>query len=346
MRQRRSLSRAAALGFALLLIGALPNLVEAKVLTWSAMADRSNVPLDVPTVVTLTITAPLVNPTLINCVDVRIPSVYVVGSVTYADSRGSGYSWTVINSTGHVKVKDTDNSRGLGGLLSTSSLLLHITVTGQNVSSANWSATAYDRFDCNHNPSSAPAIPMKITGSAPTPTPTPAPTPTPTPTPTATPSPTRSPTPTPTPSPGGTPRPTPLPTSASGPTPAPSSSVLASPTPSATPAGGGGALPTSGSTPAAPGSGAGSLGSGPGGSSGLSVPQAGSGTTLNVNVTGFGSGLGAFAWTVPGFLVGLPSLIVLLILGGQMAGAALFVPVTRRIFGNSRSKRRGRSSIV
>jgi len=49
---------------------------------------------------------------------------------------------------------------------------------------------------------------------------------------------------------------------------------------------------------------------------------------------------------VPGFLLGLPGLAVLLILGGQMAGAALFVPLSRRIFGNSRSKRRGRSSVV
>jgi hypothetical protein len=336
---RRSLTRAAAAGvFGLMLIGALPGLADADALTWSISADRSSVPLGVPTVVSLTIEGPTIDlSNLVNCVVVRIPSVYAVGSVTYADSRGSGYTWIVSKSTGTVTVHDTNDSRGVGGLMSPS-LFLHITVTGQNVSSADWSATAYDQFDCKDNRSSAPAIPMKITGSSPTPTPTPAPTPTPTPT--------RPPTPKPTPGPGSTPRPTPLPTSASGPTPAPSSSALASPTPSAATSGDGGALPPSGPPSAGPGSGAAGTGSGPGGSTGLSVPKADSGTSLNVNVAGFGSGLGAFAWTVPGFLIGLPGLIVLLILAGQMAGAALFVPLSRRIFGNSRSKRRGRSSMV
>jgi hypothetical protein len=340
--RRRSLSRAVAGAFALLLIGALPGLVDAEALTWSITADHSSVPLGVPTVVSLTIKGPTIDlSNLVNCVVVRIPSVYAVGSVTYADSRGSGYTWIVWKSTGTVTVHDTNDSRGVGGLLSPS-LFLHITVTGQNVSSANWSATAYDRFDCKHNPSSAPAIPMKITGSTPTPTPTPTPTATPTPKPTSTP--TRPPTPAPTPA--ATPRPTAPPLSATGPSPSPSDSGLPSPSPSAAPSGDGGALPPNGLPSAAPGLGTGGTGSGSGGSTGLSVPQAGSGTTLNVNVAGFGSGLGAFAWTVPGFLLGLPSLIVLLILGGQMAGAALFVPVTRRIFGNSKRKRRGRSPMV
>jgi len=36
-------------------------------------------------------------------------------------------------------------------------------------------------------------------------------------------------------------------------------------------------------------------------------------------------------------------MLVLLILGGQMAGAAIFVPLTRRFLGDSKTKRRGRS---
>lgn len=76
------------------------------------------------------------------------------------------------------------------------------------------------------------------------------------------------------------------------------------------------------------------------------MPVAEPGSTLNISLGNFGSGLGAFAWTVPGFLLGLPALLVLLILAGQMAGAALFVPITRRIFGDSRKKRRGRPAVV
>ena len=59
------------------------------------------------------------------------------------------------------------------------------------------------------------------------------------------------------------------------------------------------------------------------------------GSAINVSLGEFSSGLGAFAWTVPGVLLGLPGLLVLLILGLQMTGAAMFVPVTRRILGNS-----------
>jgi hypothetical protein len=324
MERRRSIARvAAAAVLAVLFLGSLPGFADAKVLSWSATADRSSVVAGVPTVVNLTVTAPFWNQTRINCVVVHIPSVYVVGSLGYTDSRGAGFPWTVTEAGGTLSAKTRNNNNGPW---SSSSLVLHITVTGKTVGTANWSATAYDHRDCNDNPSPTPPIPMKITGSTPTPTPTPTRTPAPTPRPTSTP--TRPPTPAPTPA--ATPRPTAPPLSATGPSPSPSDS----------------GQPPSGLPSAAPGSGAGGTGSGPGGSTGLSVPQAGSGTTLNVSVAGFGSGLGAFAWTVPGFLLGLPGLIVLLIIGGQMAGAALFVPLSRRIFGNSRSKRRGRSPMV
>jgi hypothetical protein len=345
MTRRRSISRLGGAGaaLALLLLVALPAFVDAKILTWSISADRSSVVAGVPTVVNLTVSAPLVNQTRINCVVVHIPWVYTVGSLGYTDSRGAGYPWTVTEWGGNVTARDFNDNKGLGGLLTPGSLVLHITVTGQAAGPANWSATAYDRNDCDHNPSSAPAIPMKITSSAPSPTPTPTPTPRPTPTPTPRPTstPTRRPTPAPTPAP--TSRPPAPPSSATGPSPSPSDSGLPSPSASAAASGDGGALLPSSPPSTSPGSGAAGTGSGPGGSSGLSVPQAGSGSTLNLSLAGFGSGLGAFAWTVPGFLLGLPGLVVLLILGGQMAGAALFLPVTRRIFGDSKKKRQGRS---
>ncbi|MGH2465888.1 MAG: hypothetical protein ACRDGI_10545, partial [Candidatus Limnocylindrales bacterium] len=204
MTPRRSISRvaAAAASLALVLLAALPGFVDAKILTWSIGANRSSVVAGVPTPVSLTITAPLVNPTLINCVVVKIPSgAYLLGATSYSDSRGSSFHWTVTTSTGALTVNDANNNDGLGGLLSVSNLVVTVTVTGAVAGTANWSATAYDRFDCKHNPSPAPAIPMRVTGSAPTPTPTPTPTPLPTPTPT--------PRPTPTPTPPPTPKPTP-----------------------------------------------------------------------------------------------------------------------------------------
>jgi hypothetical protein len=47
------------------------------------------------------------------------------------------------------------------------------------------------------------------------------------------------------------------------------------------------------------------------------------------------SSFSAFAWIVPGFLLGLPGLLVLLVVGAQAVAAAVFIPVTRRVLGRS-----------
>jgi hypothetical protein len=346
--RRRSISRVAAAGasLAIVLLAALPGLADAKVLTWSISANRSSLVAGVPTPVSLTISPQLLLGTnLINCVIVQIPSgTYQLGATSYSDSRGSSFHWTVTPATGTLTVKDANNNDGLGGLLSASSLVVTVTVTGLVAGTANWSATAYDHNDCKHNPSPKPpaatAIPMRVTGSLPTPTPTPAPTPTPTPKPTATPTPTAVPSPTRSPSPAPTPTPTsggptPTPLASGGAT--PSGSPLPSAGPSAVPSPSGGTQPPGGSGSGSTGAGSGGPGSGSttGGPSGLTVASTGGGSAINVSLGEFSSGLGAFAWTVPGVLLGLPGLLVLLILGLQMTGAALFVPFTRRILGNT-----------
>jgi hypothetical protein len=43
------------------------------------------------------------------------------------------------------------------------------------------------------------------------------------------------------------------------------------------------------------------------------------------------SAFSTYAWLVPGFALGLPGLFVLLAIGLQMAGATIFVPLTRRL---------------
>ncbi len=334
--------RVAAIGLllGLLTTGLQPGLASADSLTWSITADRSTVPIGVSTQVTLTVTVPLVDPQpLLNCVTVRIPTVYKVTGWSASDSRGSSYPWTTTFASATLTARDSNDLLGLGEL-SVASLVLRVTVTGQNVSQAKWSGTAFDRNDCQHNPSPAPAISMAIVGALPTPTPVPTPTPTATPGPT----PTAAPTPTPTPTPGRSARPSPnasgRPSSSAspGPTGLPVSSP--SPSPSAVPsASDGGAQPSTGAPSPGAGTFSGGTGSGGGpiGSPELGVVSIG-GSALNFSDAGFGSGLGAFAWTVPGYVLGLSGLLVLVILGVQMAGAALFVPFTRRVFGNSRRR--------
>ena len=52
------------------------------------------------------------------------------------------------------------------------------------------------------------------------------------------------------------------------------------------------------------------------------------------------SSFSAYAWMVPGFALGLPGLLVLIIVGLQMLVASVFVPLTRRSLVGSRGYRR------
>jgi hypothetical protein len=218
------------------------------------------------------------------------------------------------------------------------------------------------------SPTPTPApTPTPTPAPTPTPKPTPAPTPKPTPkpTPTATPAPTATPRPSALPTAAPTPRPTltptPLPTVApSGPpsdpvpsqsptpglpsaptgTAGPSSEPGASSRPGTTPSGSGGAT----STPAG-----GSTGTGGGGDAGAGGADGGSTSTLSIPlgrrdagggpiVAGLDSALGAafeevglIGWTVPAVALSVPGILVLIVVGLQLAGGAAWLPLVRRM---------------
>lgn len=197
---------------------------------------------------------------------------------------------------------------------------------------------------------------VQVVDATPTPTLTPTPAPTPKPTPKPTPLPTPKPTPKATPVPGGTPKPptatpppTPVPGSTATQVPSPEPSVEPSPSESPTPS----PTPTTIPTPGAGGNGTGNAsGSGTGGGPGAdpsaardtwavrSLEDGGAGLAIDgVRLSG---GLGAYAWLVPGFILGLPGLLVLVIIGLQVAIGSVFVPLTRRW---SRSHARARRPI-
>jgi hypothetical protein len=52
--------------------------------------------------------------------------------------------------------------------------------------------------------------------------------------------------------------------------------------------------------------------------------------------------IGMFTWLVPGLALSLPGLLLILIVLAQAGFATAFVPVTRRLFGTGRRRRRGR----
>jgi hypothetical protein len=345
----RSRATASALGLGVTLVLALSAMARGASSNWIVTADRSTVPMGAPTQVTLTVPGPPLDQAgeLMNCIVIQIPAVYQVGSTGYTDSRG--YSWSVTYATGKVNAKVANNNQGLASPLD--HLTLRVTVTGKSPGRANWNATAYDKNDCKHNSTSAPPIPMSVVGSTPTPTPTPRPTPTlrPTPTPTPRPTPTLRPTPTPTPRPTPTLRPTPRPTvgsvpsASSAPTSAPSSGPPSPPStsPAPTPAQSETAPPLAG-TGGASGSGPPADALGPLASPALRLAPLGDTTDLTFGSMAFSTGFGAFAWTVPGFLLGLPGILLLLIFAAQTTSVALFVPITRRVLGTGRNRLAGR----
>jgi hypothetical protein len=52
--------------------------------------------------------------------------------------------------------------------------------------------------------------------------------------------------------------------------------------------------------------------------------------------------LSLFAWLVPSFFVGMPGLLIILVLAGQLVAGAIFLPLTRRVLGVSGLGRRRR----
>jgi Bacterial cadherin-like domain len=187
--------------------------------------------------------------------------------------------------------------------------------------------------------------------SPPTPAPTPAPTPPPptaTPVPTATPSatvapsasPSTAPTAAPTASPGTTAAPTGTPGPGSPPDPS-ASTQPPGPGGSVTPSGappGGTALPSAGprgpGSGPGPGTGGGTTVGGSSGGGGLSVPEIATDAGISISDLGLTFQLNPFAWLVPGFFLGLPGLLLILIVLAQMGTGATFLVLTRRSLGD------------
>jgi hypothetical protein len=184
-----------------------------------------------------------------------------------------------------------------------------------------WIAKAYQEFTTSSPACGLPATPLRaftITGAS-----TPTPGPTQAPTPTATPTPAAGPTQTPSAEPGGS----------SGPNPSPSGTAIAS---SMGPVGGSPAPGTS-----KPGS-SGSVGPRSSqqviwqGTSSLDIPELpGGGGSVSISGLDGLSSLGLYSWLVPGFFLGLPGLLVLLVAVLQAGAGAAFLPIIRRVLGGS-----------
>lgn len=81
----------------------------------------------------------------------------------------------------------------------------------------------------------------------------------------------------------------------------------------------------------------------PGG--GLDVPGLSSSAIVNVGAVGPLSAFGLFTWLIPGFFLGVPGLLIVVIVVAQAIGGAAFIPITRRAlggFGIRRSRPNGR----
>ncbi len=164
----------------------------------------------------------------------------------------------------------------------------------------------------------------------------PPPSPTPIPTPTATPA------PTPTPVPAATPTPDPTPDLEPTASPSETPAETESPVPSASPS----ASPTPSPSAPAPGPSPGSAG-GDGSLAPLAQPQV---TTsfrsqsgdfaLAALFQGFG---GSFAWAMPAAILGVPGLLFILAVAGQLLGAAAWIPTARRMLAGVGVRRRRRS---
>jgi hypothetical protein len=78
----------------------------------------------------------------------------------------------------------------------------------------------------------------------------------------------------------------------------------------------------------------------------LGVPDLGKDQGISISDLGLTFQVSAFAWLVPGFLLGLPGLLLILIVLAQMGTGAAFLLLTRRSlgdFGFGRRRRRDES---
>ena len=266
------------------------------------------------------------------CVQLTFPAEFTVHRVTL-DSAPLLHLWVADAPSGGPPGQTVVRVHGLTELdalkQTGDAVTFQVNLTGTPAGVYSVGARSYDHADCSSGIDSL-TMNLPVTGAAPTPTPIP------TATPTATPAPTPTPVLSPAPTPKATPVPTPAPSpTAAGPGPSPSPTPVASSSPA----------PSAGDSPSeTPGPPiAGQAG---GTSAGPSGPPDVVADPFPVRVGGLPAGgavelgdLGALdttalvAWLVPGFLLGLPGMLILIVVLIQVGFATAFIPVTRRLLG-------------
>ena len=343
-----------------------PSAAAAKSASWGV--DLSPLVLTAGKATTVTVMVTAGQSTKIGCVLLTVPAGF---TVLKASAPAPWVVQPILRGPpAVVQFNVTTDPQRLDG----SPVRFAVTVVATAPGLGAWTAASYQKFDAESKSNGAPTSPLIlfVLTPAPTPKPTPTPTPKPTPTPTPIPTPTAKPTPRPTAAP--TPRPTaaPTPRSTAAPTasPTPRPAPTSTPTPTATPTDGPTASPSptdaspspspvqpapdsswrptaqprSTPTPAAPvGPAVGGGPSGHGGSS-IEIPILPSGVTVSITALGPLAGFGLLTWVVPGFFLGLPGLLILVVVAAQMLGGAIFVPITRRALGAFGFRGRRRST--
>ncbi len=160
----------AALLVALVTSLALPSGVFAAH-NWWIFATPSSVVHNVSTGITLSVRNTSTNDgggDSIGCVIVNVPSAYTLNGVTI-DSVSRGFIWSSSTSSNSgawiITLTAQDDSNRLRGDEEYDQLLATINVTGTVLGTANWTATEYEKPDCDQEQLSA-TLPMSVKAGA------------------------------------------------------------------------------------------------------------------------------------------------------------------------------------
>ena len=321
----RRVAPALLLSFGMLLVGLAP--AAAAVAAWQISASPTSFPEGRPTQVVLTVTG---GSQPIGLLTVTIPSGYQVASAKVL-SAPAGQIWAAAVSSPTLATFKTNSypERILQGDVAR----FAITVVATSLSPPAWIAASYQQSATPGDSAGKPKAPLPAFTIVPASTPTPAPTPTPTVL--STPGPSSAPTAVPSPTPAG-PSPTPAgpsPTPA-GPSPTPASSSPPSSSPTAGPSPSAEASSRKSSAPSTTAQvAAGSPDVSPGSGNQVVIPTLPPGGSVAVSGLDGLSTLSLYSWLVPGFFLGLPGLLIMLVVLFQLGAGGLFVPIVRNVLG-------------
>jgi hypothetical protein len=317
-RLSRALVPASLVGLALAAALAAPVLAATD---WTIAASPTSLPAGSPTTIVVTVVG---GSQQIGLITIVTTGYRIVGESVVSSPNDNWHG--SVSSTTKATFRDPDWPND--AIRSGASARFTITVVPTTQSPPAWYARAYrssENSDSSVGPPAAQLPAFTVTGSVATPTP--APTATPTATWTWWPWPT------------WTPHATPTPLAAVPQTQAPRQTA-AQPTATATASGTAG--PSASSASASPASIYAGVSFEPlvGGGVDVSVPQMpGTQDVTIADLGGFDS-LGLYSWLVPGFFLGMPGLLILLVPLGQILAGGLILPLARRVLGNDRDRRR------